>query len=121
MNVPEMTLALYQILKAGGFTTGGMAFDDKIRRQSLESEDLLYAHVGSMDAIARGLLNAAVASLVEMAPLRVIFSNAIPVATAISAARSWQARRVSRNSPPMFTNETWSPSRAPAGRNIWKA
>jgi xylose isomerase len=59
MNVPEMTLALYEILKAGGFTTGGMAFDAKIRRQSLDPEDLLYAHVGSMDAIARGFLNAA--------------------------------------------------------------
>jgi len=70
MNVPEMTLALYQILKAGGFTTGGMAFDDKIRRQSLDPEDLLYAHVGSMDAIARGLLNAAVAALVEDGSLK---------------------------------------------------
>ncbi len=59
MNVPEMTLALYELLKAGGFTTGGLAFDAKIRRQSLDSEDLLYSHVGSMDAIARGLLNAA--------------------------------------------------------------
>jgi xylose isomerase len=59
MNVPEMTLAFYEILKAGGFTTGGMAFDAKIRRQSLDPEDLLYAHVGSMDAIARGLLSAA--------------------------------------------------------------
>ena len=59
MNIPEMTLALYEVLKAGGFTTGGMAFDAKIRRQSLDPDDLLYAHVGSMDAIARGLLNAA--------------------------------------------------------------
>jgi xylose isomerase len=59
MNIPEMTLALYEILKAGGFTTGGMSFEAKIRRQSLDPEDLLYAHVGSMDAIARGLLNAA--------------------------------------------------------------
>jgi xylose isomerase len=59
MNVQEMTLGFYEILKAGGFTTGGMAFDAKIRRQSLDPEDLLCAHVGSMDAIARGLLNAA--------------------------------------------------------------
>ena len=59
MNVPEMTRVVYEVLKAGGFTTGGMAFDAKIRRQSLDPEDLLYAHVGSMDAIARGLLNAA--------------------------------------------------------------
>jgi xylose isomerase len=59
MNVPEMALALYRILKAGGFTTGGMNFDAKIRRQSIDPDDLLHAHVGSMDACARGLLMAA--------------------------------------------------------------
>ena len=59
MNVPEMTLAVYEVLKAGGFKSGGMAFDAKVRRQSLDPHDLLYAHVGSIDAIARGLLNAA--------------------------------------------------------------
>jgi xylose isomerase len=59
MNVPELTLALLEILKAGGFTTGGMNFDAKIRRQSFEPDDLLHAHVGSMDATARALLNAA--------------------------------------------------------------
>ncbi len=59
MNVPEMALALYQILKAGGFTTGGLNFDAKIRRQSIDPDDLLDAHVGSMDACARGLLMAA--------------------------------------------------------------
>ena len=59
MNVPEITLAMIEVLRAGGFTTGGMNFDAKIRRQSLDPEDLIYAHIGSMDAIARGLLNAA--------------------------------------------------------------
>jgi xylose isomerase len=59
MNVPEMVLALYEVLKAGGFTTGGLNFDAKIRRQSLDPDDLLHAHVGSMDACARGLLIAA--------------------------------------------------------------
>jgi xylose isomerase len=59
MNVPELALALYEILKAGGFTTGGMNFDAKIRRQSIDPDDLLHAHVGSMDACARGLLIAA--------------------------------------------------------------
>ena len=56
MNVPEMALACYYILKAGGFTTGGFNFDAKIRRQSIDPDDLLDAHVGSMDACARGLL-----------------------------------------------------------------
>jgi xylose isomerase len=59
VNVPEITLAMLEILKAGGFTTGGLNFDAKIRRQSLDADDLLHAHVGSMDACAQALLNAA--------------------------------------------------------------
>lgn len=59
MNVPELTLAMYEILRAGGFTTGGMNFDAKIRRQSIDPDDILLAHVGSMDACAKALLNAA--------------------------------------------------------------
>ena len=59
VNVPEITLAMLEILKAGGFTTGGMNFDAKIRRQSLDADDIIHAHVGSMDACAKALLNAA--------------------------------------------------------------
>ena len=59
MNVPELALACYYILKAGGFKTGGFNFDAKIRRQSIDPDDLLIAHVGSMDACARGLMIAA--------------------------------------------------------------
>jgi xylose isomerase len=59
MKVPDMALAMYEILKAGGFTTGGMNFDAKIRRQSIDPDDLLLAHVGSIDACAQGLLIAA--------------------------------------------------------------
>jgi xylose isomerase len=59
MNVPEMALAFLEILKAGGFTFGGLNFDAKIRRQSIDPDDLLHAHIGSMDACARGLLIAA--------------------------------------------------------------
>jgi xylose isomerase len=40
-NVPEVALAYYHILKAGGFTTGGTNFDAKLRRQSIDAEDLL--------------------------------------------------------------------------------
>ncbi len=58
MSVPELGLALYEIIRAGGFTTGGLNFDAKIRRQSIDPDDLLYGHAGSMDAIARGLLMA---------------------------------------------------------------
>ncbi|MEJ0012371.1 MAG: xylose isomerase [Bauldia sp.] len=56
MNVPEMALAALAILKAGGLGTGGYNFDAKIRRQSIDPDDLLIAHVNSMDACARGLL-----------------------------------------------------------------
>jgi len=59
MNVPELTLAMIEILRAGGFKTGGMNFDAKIRRQSIEPDDLLTGHIGSMDAMAKALLNAA--------------------------------------------------------------
>ncbi len=57
-NVPETALAMYYILKAGGFTTGGTNFDSKLRRQSLDPEDLIAAHVGAMDVCARGLIAA---------------------------------------------------------------
>ncbi len=58
-NVPEVALAYYEILKAGGFATGGTNFDAKLRRQSLDPEDLVAAHVGAMDVCARGLKAAA--------------------------------------------------------------
>ena len=45
MNVPEVALTMFEVLKAGGFTTGGMNFDAKIRRQSIDPDDLLHAHV----------------------------------------------------------------------------
>jgi xylose isomerase len=59
MNVPELALVFHDILKAGGFTTGGLNFDAKIRRQSIDPDDLIHAHVGSMDACARAFLAAA--------------------------------------------------------------
>ena len=58
-NTPEVALCYYHILKAGGFTTGGTNFDAKLRRQSLDAEDLIAAHVGGMDICARGLKAAA--------------------------------------------------------------
>jgi xylose isomerase len=58
-NVPEVALAYYHILKAGGLGTGGTNFDAKLRRQSLDAEDLIAGHVGAMDICARGLKAAA--------------------------------------------------------------
>jgi len=58
-NVPEVALAYYEILRAGGFDTGGTNFDAKLRRQSLDPADLILAHMGAMDVCARGLKAAA--------------------------------------------------------------
>jgi xylose isomerase len=58
-NTPEVALAYYHILKAGGFTSGGTNFDAKLRRQSLDPRDLLAAHMGGMDICARGFKAAA--------------------------------------------------------------
>jgi xylose isomerase len=53
------TLAMYEILKAGGLTKGGVNFDAKVRRGSFEPEDLFYAHIIGMDSYAKGLKVAA--------------------------------------------------------------
>lgn len=58
-SVEEMTLATYEILKAGGFTNGGFNFDSKVRRQSLDQIDLFHGHVGAMDVLALSLERAA--------------------------------------------------------------
>jgi xylose isomerase len=58
-SVEELTLACLEIIRAGGFTTGGFNFDAKVRRQSMEPVDLFYGHIGGIDTVARGLLNAA--------------------------------------------------------------
>jgi xylose isomerase len=62
-NVPETTLAFYQILKAGGLNSGGWNFDAKVRRQSLDPADLLHGHIGGLDVLARSLK--AAAALIE--------------------------------------------------------
>ncbi len=53
------TQVMLSILKMGGFKTGGTNFDAKVRRESFEPVDLFYAHIGGMDAFARGLKIAA--------------------------------------------------------------
>ncbi len=54
-NIYTTTAIVLEILQMGGFTTGGLNFDAKVRRQSHTTEDLFYAHIGGMDAFARGL------------------------------------------------------------------
>ncbi|MDD3840481.1 MAG: xylose isomerase [Clostridia bacterium] len=54
-DIYQTTLAMYEVLKMGGFTTGGLNFDAKVRRASFEPVDLFYAHIAGMDAFAKGL------------------------------------------------------------------
>jgi xylose isomerase len=51
-DVRELTLAMISILRAGGLGTGGFNFDAKLRRPSIDLEDLFHAHIGGMDAYA---------------------------------------------------------------------
>lgn len=54
-NVYETTMCMYEVLKAGGFTNGGLNFDAKVRRGSYEYEDIAHAYICGMDAFALGL------------------------------------------------------------------
>jgi xylose isomerase len=51
-DVRELTLAVVSILRAGGLGTGGLNFDAKLRRASVDPEDLFHAHIGAFDAFA---------------------------------------------------------------------
>ncbi len=58
-NAAELVPAFYHILKAGGIAPGGFNFDAKVRRQSIDPIDLLYGHIGGLDACAQALEAAA--------------------------------------------------------------
>ena len=57
-NVYDTTLCMYEVIKAGGFTNGGLNFDAKARRQSNTFEDVLLSYIAGMDAFALGLIKA---------------------------------------------------------------
>ncbi|GMO40047.1 MAG: xylose isomerase [Termitinemataceae bacterium] len=57
-SVYETTQAMLAILRMGGFKTGGLNFDAKIRRNSVDSKDLFISHIGGMDTFAYGLIKA---------------------------------------------------------------
>jgi xylose isomerase len=59
LNLQELAESMLVILAAGGLQGGGVNFDAKIRRNSTDPDDLFLAHIGSMDAFARGLIIAA--------------------------------------------------------------
>ena len=55
-NPADLIIAFYHIFTNGGFKYGGFNFDAKIRRQSIDPEDLFYAHIGGMDTCAKTLI-----------------------------------------------------------------
>jgi len=55
VNVYELVESMLVVLEAGGLQGGGINFDAKTRRNSTDLADLFYAHIGGMDAFARGL------------------------------------------------------------------
>jgi xylose isomerase len=69
VSVEQMTLGMLAILRGGGFTTGGLNFDAKLRRQSSDRADLFHAHIGGMDTMAKALL--AATSILESGELDV--------------------------------------------------
>ena len=58
-SVDELSLAMFEILRGGGLTTGGFNFDAKLRRQSMARTDLFHGHIGGIDTLAQALLVAA--------------------------------------------------------------
>ena len=58
-NVYDTALTMYEILRAGGLTTGGLNFDAHVKRQSFTEDDLVIAHIAGMDTYAAGLRIAA--------------------------------------------------------------
>ena len=63
----DLTQAMIQIIRNGGFKDGGTNFDAKLRRSSTDPEDIFIAHISAMDAMAHALLNAA--AVIEESPL----------------------------------------------------
>lgn len=59
INDTSMTSAMLQVIRNGGFGTGGTNFDAKLRRSSINPEDIFIAHISGMDTLAHALLNAA--------------------------------------------------------------
>ena len=54
-NVYDAALCMYEVLKAGGFTNGGLNFDSKARRGSFTPEDIFLSYIAGMDTFALGL------------------------------------------------------------------
>lgn len=56
LDLYDCVHGMMEVLQAGGFVSGGLNFDAKLRRESTDLEDMFIAHIGGMDAFARGLI-----------------------------------------------------------------
>lgn len=117
-DIGELTVVMHDILKGGGFTTGGLNFDAKIRRQSLDPADLLHGHIGGIDTCARALLQAA--QMLEDSALTK------PLAERYAGWDSAEGQAILSGKRDLATlaeralSGNLTPSRAPAGRSIWR-
>ncbi len=117
-NVPEMALAYYQVLLAGGLGTGGTNFDAKLRRQSIDPADLLYGHIGGMDSCARGLK--AAARMIEDGALSKPLDERYAGWNDDAAKKMLSGEMTLGTSPPWWRRTTSTPNRNRAVRNIWR-
>ena len=118
-NVPEMALAYYHVLSGGGFKTGGTNFDAKLRRQSLDPQDLLIGHIG-----AHGLLRARRQGGGEddrgQGAVRPARGALCRLEEPPRARRCLPASARWKRSPSASSRRRSSRSRSPAGRNSWR-
>jgi xylose isomerase len=111
-NLPQVALALYHILRGGGLVTGGLNFDAKLRRQSIDPDDLVAAHAGAMDLCARALLVAE--KMIEDGALADQLRQRYG---------SWEASWAKASSPASIRSMTWPPwsTRTPSNPNRARA
>ena len=117
-NVEETALAMYYILQAGGLGTGGFNFDAKIRRQSIDPDDLVIAHAGAMDVCARALLIAAPDDGGRRAG-RVIGRAVRRLGRRRSQGDAGRRARPGRDRRPCRGGQTSTRSRVRDGRKAW--
>ena len=109
----------YEILRGGGFTTGGFNFDAKLRRQSMARDDLFHAHIGGIDTLARALLVAA--EMLEAGRLDALREARYAGWTAAPRQRrSWAATRRSSRWPTGWPQARSTRGRCPVARRCSK-
>ncbi len=110
---------MYEILKAGGFTTGGLNFDAKVRRQSTDKYDLFYGHIGAMDTMALSLKVAA--RMIERGASWISGSrNAIPAGMATWGSKILKGQMTLTEIAQYAGAHNLAPSTRAAIRSSWK-